>query len=84
MDKRKKQLRLQQKMIFDVLFVILAIAAIFFFELHTFPAILLPLLLAVLRGYTFFVNLRHFRRLSAEIRSEQRPKSRLYEREEEL
>ncbi|NGZ75031.1 hypothetical protein [Saccharibacillus alkalitolerans] len=83
MDKRKLQLRLQQKMMFDVLFVALAIAAIFFFDLYTLPGILLPLLLAALRGYTFVLNLRRFRRVSAEVKSEQ-PKSRLYDREEDL
>ncbi|CAM3508627.1 MULTISPECIES: hypothetical protein [Saccharibacillus] len=82
MDKRKLQLRLQQKMMFDVLFVALAIASIFYFDLYALPGILLPLLLAALRGYTFVLNLRRFRRLSAELRSEQ-PKSRLYDREEE-
>ncbi|WP_172251624.1 hypothetical protein [Saccharibacillus deserti] len=82
MDKRKLQLRLQQKMMFDVLFVALAIAAIFYFELYTLPGILLPVLLAALRGYTFVLHMRHFRRLSKELKSEQ-PKSRLYDREEE-
>lgn len=82
MDKRKLQLRLQQKMMFDVVFIALAFAAIFYFELYTLPGILLPLLLAALRGYTFVLHIRRFRRLSAELRNEQ-PKSRLYDREEE-
>lgn len=82
MDKRTIQLRLQRKMAFDLIFVTLAFAAIFYFQLYTLPGILLPLLLAVLRGYTFMLNLRRFRRLSAELKEEQ-PKSRLYERHEE-
>ncbi|WP_172198521.1 hypothetical protein [Saccharibacillus qingshengii] len=82
MDKRKLQLRLQQKMMFDVLFVALAIAAIFYFELYTLPGILLPVLLAALRAYTFVLHMRHFRRLSRDLKDEQ-PKSRLYDREEE-
>lgn len=77
MDKRTLQLRLQRKMAFDLIFVALAIAAIFYFELYTLLGILLPLLLAALRGYTFTLNFRRFRRLSAELKEEQ-PKSRLY------
>ncbi|OWR30967.1 hypothetical protein CDO73_10315 [Saccharibacillus sp. O23] len=82
MDKHTLQLRLQRKMAFDLIFVALAIAAVFYFELYTLPGILLPLLLAALRGYTFTLNLRRFRRLSAELKDEQ-PKSRLYDRQEE-
>ena len=82
MDNRKLQTRLQQKMFFDIVFVALAIGAIFYFELYTPLGILLPLLLAALRSYTFVMNLRRFRRISAEIR-EERPKSRLYHREED-
>lgn len=82
MDKEKLQLRLQRKMMFDLLFVALAIAAIFYFRLYTLPGILLPLLLAALRGYTFTLNLRRFRRVSAELKGEQ-PKSRLYRQDEE-
>ena len=82
MDKEKLQLRLQRKMMFDLLFVALAIVAIFYFELYTLPGILLPLLLAALRGYTFTLNMRRFRRVSAELKNEQ-PKSRLYQQDEE-
>ncbi|MEJ8306410.1 hypothetical protein [Saccharibacillus sacchari] len=82
MDKEKLQLRLQRKMMFDLLFVALAIAAIFYFELYTLPGILLPLLLAALRGYTFTLNMRRFRRVSAELKNEQ-PKSRLYQQDED-
>lgn len=64
MDNRKLQVRLQQKMFFDLVFIVLAVAAIFYFELDTPLGILLPLLLAALRGYTFVMNLRRFRRLS--------------------
>ncbi|OWA34212.1 hypothetical protein B9G55_17985 [Saccharibacillus sp. O16] len=82
MDKRTVQLRLQRKMAFDLVFVALAFAAISYFQLYTLPGILLPLLLAALRGYTFWLNLQRFRRLSAELKDE-RPKSRLYDHEEE-
>ncbi|MDO3408347.1 hypothetical protein QWJ34_01050 [Saccharibacillus sp. CPCC 101409] len=80
MDNRRKQLRLQQKMMFDVVFIALAIASIFYFRLYSLPGILLPLLLAALRGYTFVVNIRRFRRLSVEIEQEER-ESRLYDRD---
>ncbi|MCQ4086540.1 hypothetical protein [Saccharibacillus sp. JS10] len=82
MDRRKLQVRLQQKMFFDVVFVILAIVAIFYFDLFTPLGILLPLLLAALRTYTFIMNVRRFRRLSSEIQQDQ-PKSRLYNQEKE-
>lgn len=82
MDNRKLQMRLQQKMFFDIVFVALAIAAIFYFELYTPLGVLLPLLLAALRTYTFVMNIRRFRRISAEIKEEQ-PKSRLYQQEDD-